>query len=88
MVQYILLAWRSHFMAHTTTTTIASSPQRHDHPPQPLSSRAHRHCQVSLFFIFFTPRRWPARRRVASAALRRGPPALPPPALVVPLVAP
>ena len=54
MVRYILLAWRSHFMAHTTTTTIASSPQRHGSSAIAVSSRpARRHCQVSLFFIFF-----------------------------------
>ena len=41
-------------MAHTTTTTIASSPQRHGSSAIAVSSRpARRHCQVSLFFIVF-----------------------------------
>jgi hypothetical protein len=55
---------RFHYYGTIHTPSVALSfhgthhnpPQRHDHPPQPLSSQAHRHCQVSLFFIFFTLR--------------------------------
>ena len=63
--------------------SLLGTPHNHHHP-QP---QCHAIAVILLglpplpgkhFFFFLAPRRWPARRRLASAMLRRGSPTLPP----------